>query len=175
MTTIREFHNDDWPAVWQIIEPVFRAADTYSFPPDISEQEAFRAWVELPAATFVAEDEHGQLLGSYYLKANQPGQGAHVCNCGYVVSEAARGKGIASAMCEHSQTNAVRLGFRAMQYNLVVATNTGAVRLWQKHGFAIVGTLPKAFRHPVAGYVDAFVMYKSLLAQSSPENIEVEP
>jgi len=175
MTTIRQLQPADWPSVWQILEPVFCAGDTYSFPSDISEQEAFRAWVELPMATFVAEDEHGQLLGSYYLKANQPGQGAHVCNCGYVVSEAARGQGIASKMCEHSQAEATRLGFRAMQYNLVVSTNTGAVRLWEKHGFAIVGTLPQAFRHPVAGYVDAFVMYKSLPTLSSTQSTEVQP
>ncbi|SDU15550.1 L-amino acid N-acyltransferase YncA [Pseudomonas pohangensis] len=175
MTTIREFNQADWPQVWQILEPVFRAGDTYSFPPDISEQEAFRAWVELPAATFVAADEQGQLLGSYYLKANQPGQGAHVCNCGYVVGAAARGKGIASAMCEHSQQEAIRMGFRAMQYNLVVSTNSGAVRLWQKHGFAIVGTLPQAFLHPSAGYVDAFVMYKSLAVRPSANSTEDQP
>lgn len=174
MTTIREFNQADWPAVWQILEPVFRAGDTYSFPPDISEQEAFRAWVELPAATFVAADEQGLLLGSYYLKANQPGQGAHVCNCGYVVGAAARGKGIASAMCEHSQQEAIRMGFRAMQYNLVVSTNSGAVRLWQKLGFAIVGKLPQAFLHPSAGYVDAFVMYKSLAVRPSANSTEVQ-
>lgn len=174
MTTIRAFQPADWPAVWQILAPVFRAADTYSFAPDISEQEARKAWIDLPAATFVAEDAQGQLLGSYYLKANQPGQGSHVCNCGYVVGEVARGKGIASAMCEHSQREAVKLGFRAMQFNLVVSTNTGAVRLWKKHGFVIVGTLPQAFRHPDAGFVDAFVMYKSLPADPSSESAEVQ-
>ena len=175
MTTIREFKQADWPKVWEILEPVFRAGDTYSFPADITEQEALRVWVELPAATFVAEGEQGQLLGSYYLKANQPGQGAHVCNCGYVVGAAARGKGIASAMCEHSQQEAIRMGFRAMQYNLVVSTNSGAVRLWQKHGFAIVGTLPQAFLHPSGGYVDAFVMYKSLAVRPSANSTEDQP
>ncbi|NER52264.1 MAG: GNAT family N-acetyltransferase [Symploca sp. SIO1A3] len=90
------------------------------------------------------------------------GQGSHVCNCGYIVAEAARGKSIASAMCKHSQQEAVKLGFRAMQYNLVVSTNTGAVRLWQKLGFEIVGTLPEAFLHPSLGFVDAYVMYKKL-------------
>jgi ribosomal protein S18 acetylase RimI-like enzyme len=162
MTIIRPLVQSDWPAVWRIIEPVFRAGDTYSFAADITEEEALRAWVEVPAATFVAEDETGTILGSYYLKANQPGRGAHVCNCGYLVGEAARGKGIASALCEHSQQAAVKRGFRAMQYNLVVSTNTGAVRLWKKHGFEIVGTLPEAFLHPSKGYVDAYVMYKKL-------------
>lgn len=160
---IRAFEAPDWPATWAVLEPVFRTGDTYSFPADISEQSAFEAWVERPAATFVAVDDGDRIAGTYYLKANQPGQGAHVCNCGYVVAAAARGRGLASAMCEHSQREARRLGFRAMQYNLVVATNAGAVRLWEKHGFQIVGTLPGAFLHPRHGYVDAHVMYKTLL------------
>lgn len=163
MTTIRPFEESDWLATWAVLEPVFRAGDTYSFPPTISESEAYKAWVGIPAATFVAEDDSGQILGTYYIKANQPGQGAHVCNCGYVVGEAFRGKGIASAMCEHSQREAVRRGFRSMQFNLVVSTNTGAVRLWKKLGFEIVGTLPEAFNRPTKGFVDAFVMYKKLV------------
>lgn len=162
MTIIRSFLPSDWPAVWGMLEPVFRAGETYSYAMEISEAEGRHAWVDYPAATFVAEDEAGQILGTYFIKANQPGQGAHVCNCGYVVSPAARGQGIASALCEHSQQEAVRRGFRAMQYNLVVSTNRGAVRLWQSLGFAIVGTLPGAFRHPTLGYVDAYVMYKTL-------------
>lgn len=162
MTTIRPIEESDWPATWAILEPVFRAGDTYSFASDISEAEAFKVWVEMPAATFVAEDDSGHILGTYYIKANQPGQGAHVCNCGYAVGETSRGKGIASAMCEHSQQEAMRRGFQSMQYNLVVSTNTGAVRLWKKLGFEIVGALPEAFRHPTHGFVDAYVMYKKL-------------
>jgi ribosomal protein S18 acetylase RimI-like enzyme len=163
MTTIRPFEKSDWAATWAVLEPVFQAGDTYSFAPNISETEAFKAWVEIPAATFVVEDDSGQILGTYYIKANQPGQGAHVCNCGYVVAEAARGQGIASAMCEHSQGEAVRRGFRSMQFNLVVSTNAGAVRLWKKLGFEIVGTVPEAFRHPTKGFVEAYVMYKKLV------------
>lgn len=159
---IRPLRVDDWPAAWRIMEPVFRSGETYSFDRRISEGEAFRVWVEQPVATFVTEDGAGNLTGTYYIKPNQPGQGAHVCNCGYIVVEAARGRGIASAMCEHSQSEALRLGFRAMQYNLVVSTNSAAVRLWQTHGFDIAGTLPGAFSHPLAGYVDAFIMYKTL-------------
>lgn len=162
MTIIRPFVPADWQAAWSILEPVFRAGETYSYAADITEDEAWKAWVAAPAATFVAEGDAGHLLGTYYIKANQPGQGAHVCNCGYVVAESARGMGIASLMCEHSQQEARRRGFRAMQYNLVVSTNAGAVRLWQKLGFAIVGTLPEAFLHPSQGYVDAYVMYKRL-------------
>ena len=162
-TRIRPLADADWPATWAIIEPVLRSGETYAFPRDIEEHEAHRVWAEVPAATFVATDDEGAILGTYYLKANHPGPGSHVCNCGYIVSEAARGRGIASAMCAHSQEEAVRRGFRAMQYNLVVATNTGAIRLWERHGFEIVGTLAGAFHHPREGFVDAFVMYKTLV------------
>ncbi len=162
MIKIRRFQEQDWPRIWAIVKPVFRAGETYTFPTDIPEQDAFHVWIEVPEATYVAEDDSGLILGTYYLKPNQPGQGSHVCNCGYVVREATRGKGVASAMCEHSQKEAVELGFHAMQYNLVVSINTGAVRLWQKHGFDIIGTLPEAFKHPKEGFVDAYVMYKKL-------------
>ena len=159
---IRHFDNDDWQAVWAVLEPVFRAGETYSFAPDISAEEARHVWLEVPAATFVAADTAGTILGTYFIKANQPGLGDHVCNCGYVVSPAARGQGVASLMCEHSQVTAMAMGFRAMQYNFVVATNLGAIRLWQKLGFKIVGTLPGAFRHATLGDVDAHIMYKVL-------------
>ncbi|WP_136069190.1 GNAT family N-acetyltransferase [Modicisalibacter radicis] len=161
MITIRHFEPDDWAGVWAIIEPVFRAGETYAYPSDISEASARAQWVEAPAATFVAV-EGSKVLGSYYLKANQPGPGAHVCNCGYIVAGSARGRGIAGQLCEHSQRQARERGFRAMQYNLVVATNEGAIRLWKRHGFDEVGRLPGAFRHPRHGFVDALVMYKAL-------------
>ena len=163
MIDIRLCQSADWPAVWNMLKPVFRAGETYAFAPDISAAEAHHVWVETPTATFVATDGNGVLLGTYYLKPNQPGPGAHVCNCGYIVAREARGRGVASALCEHSQREAIALGFRAMQYNLVVATNTGAIRLWQRHGFDIAGRLPGAFRHPVEGEVDALVMYKRLV------------
>lgn len=162
MITIRAFEQSDWSAVWALIEPVFRAGDTYAFSPEITEDAAHKVWIEAPTATFVAESESGDLLGTYYIKPNQPALDSHVCNCGYIVDEKARGKGVASEMCQHSQREAGRQGFRAMQYNLVVATNEGAVRLWKKLGFDIVGTLPGAFRHPKLGYVDAYVMYKQI-------------
>lgn len=162
MTIIRRYQKRDWQAVWNLLQPVFRAGETYTFAPEISQQDAHAVWIEDPALTFVAQDEHGDLLGTYYLKPNQPGQGAHVCNCGYIVGEHARGKGIATQMCEHSQREAIKRDFRAMQFNLVVATNKDAIRLWQKLGFAIVGTLPGAFQHPQRGYVDGHIMYKKI-------------
>lgn len=158
---IRLFQDSDWCTTWAILEPVIRAGKTYAFRPDMTESEARRVWTEIPTATFVAKDESG-IIGTYYLKPNHSGPGSHICNCGYVVAETARGKGIASTMCEHSQREAVARGFLAMQFNLVVSTNEGAVRLWKKHGFTIVGTLPKAFRDPDKGLVDAFVMLKAL-------------
>ena len=162
MIRVQPFEKRDWSATWRIIEPVFRAGETYAFSPDITEEEAHKVWVELPSATFVAVDENNEVLGSYYIKPNQPALGAHVCNCGYIVAEKARGKGIASEMCRHSQREAISRGFRAMQYNLVVSSNEGAVQLWKRHGFDIIGTLPKAYRHSRLGFVDAFVMYKRL-------------
>jgi ribosomal protein S18 acetylase RimI-like enzyme len=162
MLTLHSIDESDWPAVWKLLEPVFRAGETYAFAPDISEVEAHKVWVEIPTMTYTAKDDNNEVLGTYFMKPNQPGLGSHVCNCGYVVAENARGKGVASLMCEHSQREAVRLGFRAMQFNLVVSTNESAVRLWRQLGFNIVGTLPGAYKHAELGFVDAFVMYKQL-------------
>ena len=101
-------------------------------------------------------------MGTYYLRRNQAGGGAHVCNCGYMVAPEARGHGVARAMCEHSMEAARRQGFRAMQFNFVVSTNVGAVRLWENLGFEIVGRLPSAFDSPSQGLVNAYVMFRTL-------------
>ena len=162
MIKIRPFEEADWPAIWQIIEPEFRAGETYPFSPDITEEEARSVWVEIPSATFVAVNENSKIIGTYYIKPNQPALGAHVCNCGYIVAESFRGKGVGSEMCEHSQREALSQGFRAMQYNLVVSTNHSAISLWKRHGFQVAGTLPKAFQHHQLGLIDAYVMYKQL-------------
>jgi len=158
---IREASKEDFKFIWPIFQEVVSAGDTYAFDPEISKMEAYRHWMEIPAKTFVAEDA-GKILGTYYIKRNQSGPGSHVCNCGYMVTRQARGQGLATSMCEHSQFVALELGFKAMQFNLVVETNLDAVRLWQKLGFDIVGTIPKAFLHPDRGYVRAHVMYKLL-------------
>jgi RimJ/RimL family protein N-acetyltransferase len=162
MTDIRRFNKTDWPALWKIIEPVFRSGDTYVYSPDISEEDAYKIWVDLPEETYVAVNEKGDIIGTYYIKQNQPGLGSHVCNCGYIVSSDVRNRGIASDMCIHSQQEAMARGYRAMQFNFVVSTNEGAIRLWKKLGFDIVETLPKAFKHHKLGFVDAFVMFKQL-------------
>jgi ribosomal protein S18 acetylase RimI-like enzyme len=159
---IRSYRAEDWPQLWPILRTTIASGDTYAFPPDSTEEEIKQLWIEAPMATHVACAEDGTLIGSYKIQPNQPGLGSHVCNCGYVVSPAARGRGVAAIMCEHSQAEAVRLGFLAMQFNLVVVTNVDAVHLWRKLGFQIVGTLPNAFRHRQLGFVDAHVMYKKL-------------
>ncbi len=162
---IRAATAEDWPELWrEVLQPVFAAGETYSFAPDIRPDAARAAWLEQPDAAFVATDPaSGAVLGSYYIKPNRPGLGAHICNCGYAVAPAARGRGIASALCQHSQAQARQRGYRGMQFNSVVATNTGAIRLWQRHGYAIVGTVPGAYCHSRLGYVDSHIMFKSLV------------
>ncbi|MES9991964.1 MAG: GNAT family N-acetyltransferase [Candidatus Thiodiazotropha sp.] len=159
---IRRYQDSDWSSVWSMIEKVFSAGDTYPYSPQTTEQEAYKIWIEAPHETYVATAYDDEIVGTYYIKPNQPGLGSHVCNCGYIVSEAARGKGVASKMCKHSQQAAVDAGYRAMQFNLVVSTNEGAIHLWKKMGFKVVGELPKAFNSKKSGYVDALVMYKQL-------------
>lgn len=159
---IRHAAKADEAAVMAIVAPVLRAGETYAIDTDLSDAEMRDYWF-LPAhEVFVAEDE-GVILGTYYLQANQRGNGAHVANCGYMVSPQAQGKGIAGLMCQHSQVIAKERGFRAVQFNHVVSANTRAVALWRKLGFDIVGTLPLAFKHPVHGYVDSYVMFKPLV------------
>ncbi len=166
---IRPFDNDDWPRYWQLLQSVFGEGETYPYAADTSEAEAKKIWLDGKTGVYTAMDAvGGEFLGTYYIKPNQPGRGSHVCNCGYITSAAARGRGVASAMCEHSQQVALNSGFRAMQFNFVVASNEGAVRLWQKLGFEIIGTLPKVFEHPRLGFVDAHVMFKTLAKNAEP-------
>jgi len=162
-TKIRQMTDADWPEVWAMMQPVIRAGETYPYARDMTAAGAHKMWLDIPEASYVAADELGKLLGTYYIKPNQPTLGAHVANCGYIVAENARGHGVASRMCEHSQAEALRLGYRAMQYNLVVKTNEASVYLWKKMGFTIVGILPGAFHHPAHGYIDAFILYKELV------------
>lgn len=161
---IRSYRDSDWPALWLLLKSTFETGDTYAYPPDCSEADIHAAWIKAPLATFVADGDAEQLLGTYLIKPNQPGLGSHVCNCAYVVAAAAQGQGLATALCEHSQLRAIAMGFSAMQFNLVVSTNERAVKLWSRLGFDIVGTLPKAFRHAKFGPVDAYVMFKTLSA-----------
>ena len=151
----------DADAVWAILEPTIRAGETYALPRDLARDAAVAYWLGSDRETFVAEAD-GAILGTYYLRANQPGGGAHVANCGFMTATAAAGRGVARAMCAHALAHARPRGFRAMQFNFVVSTNERAVRLWQGMGFEIVGRLPGAFDHPVHGEVDALVMFQRL-------------
>jgi ribosomal protein S18 acetylase RimI-like enzyme len=158
---IRQSEPRDDDAIWRILEPTFRAGETYPVPRDISREDALAYWRTPGHAVFVAEDA-GAIVGTYYLRANNRGGGAHVANCGYVVAPDAFGRGVAQAMCSHSLGEAKSRGFSAMQFNFVIASNERAVRLWQRMGFAIAGRLPGAFQHPRLGLVDAYVMLRNL-------------
>lgn len=150
----------DADALWTILEPVIRAGETYTLDRDMTREQALAYWCRADKQTFVFEDA-GAVLGTYYLRANQAGGGAHVCNCGYMTAPHASGKGVARQMCENSLDRARAQGFRAMQFNFVVSTNTRAVALWQSFGFVEVGRLPLAFAHPTHGLVDALVLHRA--------------
>jgi L-amino acid N-acyltransferase YncA len=158
---IRQATTADWEAIWPIFHEIAKASETYGYDPVTTKDEAQQIWLSAPRITYVCVVD-GEVLGTYYLKTNQAGPGDHVCNCGYMVSAKARGLGLATAMCQHSQLIAIELGYQAMQFNFVAASNEGAVRLWHKLGFETVGRLPKAFNHPRLGLVDALVMYRWL-------------
>ena len=161
MIEIREAIDNDFDNIWTIFHSVVKKGDTYAFSPETTKEEAYDIWMKKPVATYAAASE-GNISGTYFIKENQPGLGAHVCNSGFMVHPERQGQGIGKAMGEHAMIEAVRLGFNAMQFNCVVSTNTRAVELWKKLGFDIAGTLPKAFQHRQLGLVDAYVMYKLL-------------
>jgi ribosomal protein S18 acetylase RimI-like enzyme len=161
MRIVRPAKAEDDAPIWQILEPTVRAGETYPLPREMNEMDVLAFWTAPGHEVFVVEED-GVAVGTYFLRANQKGGGAHVANCGYVTAEAAQGRGIARMMCEHSLERARASGFRAMQFNFVVATNENAVKLWQSCGFEIVGRLPEVFLHPRFGYVDALVMYHRL-------------
>lgn len=159
--SIRPATSTDNDAIWRILEPAFRAGETYPIPRDITRADALAYWQTPGHEVFVAEQD-GEIAGTYYLRANNRGGGGHVANCGYIVAPQSMGRGVARAMCEHSLERARGRGFTGMQFNFVIASNERAVRLWRSCGFSIVGMLPSAFRHPLLGLVDALVMVRPL-------------
>ena len=159
MIKIRKAVAADFDAIWPIFHQVVQQGDSYTFDPETTREQAYLIWMVGDLTTFVASI-NDEIVGTYIIKANQPGLGSHVANAGYMVSTGARGKGVGRAMCEHSLDEARKMGFRAMQFNIVVRTNESAVALWKKFGFSIVGTLPQAFRHRDFGLVDAYVMHR---------------
>lgn len=170
---IRAATETDRDAIWEIFRAVIAPGDTYPFDPQMSREDAMAYWFAPGTNSYVAELDclkqsslraGRRVVGSYLLKPNQGGGGSHVANAAFMVSSEARGQGVGRAMAEHCLDEARRLGFRTMQFNFVVSTNASAVHLWQQLGFKIVGTLPGAFRHPEKGYVDVYVMFRSLIA-----------
>lgn len=160
--TIRPATTADAPAIWHIIGPTIRAGETYALDPEMGEGDALAYWLAPDKETFVAVAPDGQVVGTYFIRPNQAGGGRHICNCGYMTAAAATGRGVARAMCLHSLDHARQRGYRGMQFNFVVSSNTRAVALWQALGFTIVGRLPLVFQHPRLGYVDALVMFQPL-------------
>ena len=161
MLTIRRAAEADFEAIWPIFRAVIASGTTYVLAADTSHEVAFSYWFGRGVTSYVAEDD-GRRLGAYKLVPNQCDRGAHVANASFIVDPGAAGKGLGHAMGLHCLREARRAGFLAMQFNFVVSSNAAAVRLWQRLGFAIVGTLPRAFLHQELGYVDAHVMHRFL-------------
>ncbi|MBS0658763.1 MAG: GNAT family N-acetyltransferase [Verrucomicrobia bacterium] len=157
----RPVRDDDHDAIWRIFQAVIAPGDTYVFDPALPRAEALAYWLREGNHVFVAEHA-GRVVGTYLLRSNQPALGAHVANAAFMVDPDSRGLGVGLRLGQHCLAEARRLGFRAMQFNFVVATNTAAVRLWERLGFRVVGTLPGAFRHARLGFVDALVMWREL-------------
>ncbi|MEH0935304.1 GNAT family N-acetyltransferase [Micromonospora psammae] len=160
---IRPATSADWPGIWPFLRDIVAAGETYTWPRDVTEEQARRLWlVPPPGRTVVAVDADGTILGSAKLVPNQPGPGDHVANASFMVAPAAAGRGIGRALGGHVLDLARADGYRAMQFNAVVATNSRAVGLWRSLGFDVVGRVPEGFRHPTEGYVDLLVMYRRL-------------
>ncbi len=159
---IRKAEPADFDTIWPLFHAIVSAGTTYPYEPTTTKKQGYHFWMEAPLATYLLEN-NGKTVGTYYIKPNQPGLGAHICNCGYMVAHSARKQGLATTLCKHSQQIAVKNGFMAMQFNLVVSTNMAAVYLWQKLGFSIIGTVPQAFNHKDLGLVDAHILHKQLI------------
>lgn len=158
---IRKAENKDHAAIWQILQHINAGEDAFAFSPAISCEEMMAYWCGPGKHTYVAV-EGDEVLGTFYIRDNQPGLGAHVANAGYAVAAGARGKGLGKFMGRFSIEEAKRLGYRAMQFNLVVKSNEPAVKLWKDLGFEIIGEIPEAFKHAKLGFVNAYVMYRKL-------------
>jgi ribosomal protein S18 acetylase RimI-like enzyme len=151
----------DADAIWRILEPIIRAGETYALPPEMNREDALAYWFSSGHEVFVAQDA-GEIVGTYYLRANQQGGGAHVANCAYMTAPWASGRGVGRAMAAHSLAQAKARGFTAMQFNFVIASNGRAIRLWEQLGFQTIGRRPAAFRYPSGAFIDVLVMHRTL-------------
>ena len=161
MIEIRKASEKDAPRVWEIIEVVVSTGDTYVFAPDSPREKMLAYWFAEDKQTYVALLEN-RIVGTFFLKANQPDLGSHIANAGYMVAPEAKGKRVGRTMAEFSIEEAGKLGYQAMQFNFVVKTNETAVRLWLKLGFEIIGEIPEAFHHAANGLTNALIMYRKL-------------
>jgi RimJ/RimL family protein N-acetyltransferase len=161
VTDIVEITPSDFPMIWPIVEQVIREGETYPFPRDMSYADAHAFWSDPKWRVFAALEE-GRCVGTYFIRPNHAGPASHIANAGYAVAIDARGRGLAKEMCLHSLERARESGFRAMQFNMVVAANPAAHAAWKACGFEDIGLLPQAFNHPRLGYVDAHIMYRLL-------------
>lgn len=159
---IREFVEEDWPLVWPVVREIVRASDTYALPPDLGEDQARDFWVLDPPGRTAVAVEDGEVLGTARMGPNRPGPGSHLANASYMVSSAARGRGVGRALCQDSLDWAAENGYAGMVFNAVVETNTGAIALYERLGFSVVGTVPGAFEHPQHGRVGLHVMHRPL-------------
>jgi len=159
---IRPAKDDDWPRIWPIFDATVRAGETYAYPLDLTSEQARDLWLERPPGLTVVLEEVDEILGTAKMGPNRPGPGDHVGTASFMVAETARGRGVGRRLGEHVVQWHRDQGYRGIQFNAVVETNESAVRLWQKLGFEIVGTVPGAFRSPTRGYVGLHVMYLPL-------------
>lgn len=151
----------DFDEIWDIFHRVIASGDTYAHSPHTTKEDAYFFWMPPHKKTYVAM-LHGKIVGTYFIKANQPDSGSHIANAAYIVHPEQQGKGIGFAIVTHSIEEAKKLGFTAMQFNLVVSTNAPAIKLYEKLGFKIIGTTPQGFKHPTQGFVDAYILHKFL-------------
>ena len=160
---IRDATAEDWPAIWPIVREVVRAGETYTYDVDMTEDQARAIWMlEPPGRTVVATDDDGTVLGTAKMNPNFGGNGAHVSSASFMVGSQAAGRGVGRALGEHVLAWARESGYRSMQFNAVVESNTRAVALWKALGFEVIGTVPEAFHHPTKGYVGLHIMYQRL-------------
>ncbi|WP_037307256.1 GNAT family N-acetyltransferase [Amycolatopsis orientalis] len=156
---IRGFTNDDWAQVWPIVREVVQAADTYTYDPNLTEADARETWVESPPGRTVVAVEGGRVLGTAKMGPNRAGPGSHVATASFMVDKDVRGKGVGSALCAHALEWARAQGFAGMQFNAVTEANAAGIRVYERLGFKIVGTVPGAFEHPALGRIGLHVMY----------------
>jgi L-amino acid N-acyltransferase YncA len=160
---VRAATTDDWSAIWPFYSQIVKAAETYAIDADITFGEGRAQWMQPPPGqTFVAVDDNGSVIGSASVYRNRPAGGSHVASASFMVDPRSGRRGVGRALAEHVLSWARSQGFKAMQFNAVVETNTRAVRLWETLGFEILATVPQAFDHPADGLVGLHVMHRFL-------------